>query len=112
MVVEICPLSLTFHQQGRCHQGIPEKPLKKIVQEQNKAESKPLNRSIRSSNPGQNHVKLLEDRRVPLADLLLQETPTCPEAMQAQHLCFLVLLHGLNSPRHSAISDNSRNLET
>jgi hypothetical protein len=36
MVVEICPLSLTFHQQGRCHQGIPEKPLKKLFKNKTK----------------------------------------------------------------------------
>jgi hypothetical protein len=39
---------------------------------------------------------------VPFADLLLQEAPTCPEAVQAEHLVFLLLLHGFYSSKHTA----------
>jgi hypothetical protein len=46
--VEICPLSLTFHQLGICHQGIPEKQKRKNVQEQNK-EGNQLDQIIESS---------------------------------------------------------------
>jgi hypothetical protein len=47
---------------------------------------------------------------VPFADLLLQKTPTCAEAMQAQHLGSLVLLHELNSPKHSVSLDKHKKL--
>ena len=32
------------------------------------------------------HLKLSENRRIPLADLLMEETPTGSEAMEAQYL--------------------------
>jgi hypothetical protein len=51
--------------------------------------------------PRKNHVELFKDGRVPFADLLLQEAPTCPEAVQAEHLVFLLLLHGFYSSKHS-----------
>jgi hypothetical protein len=67
---------------------------------------------IRSLNPAQNHLKLLKYGRVPFADLLLQKTPACTEAMQAQHLGSLVLLHELNSPKHRVSFDKHKKLET
>ena len=44
-MVEICPLFPTFHQLGRCHQGIPENPEKKLFKHKTKQKA---NRLIRS----------------------------------------------------------------
>jgi len=48
---------------------------------------------------------------VPFADLLLQKTAACAEAMQAQHLGSLVLLHELNPPKYSVSFDKHKKLE-
>jgi hypothetical protein len=95
-VVEKCPLSQTSHQLGICHQGRPESQKKKC----SRVNQSKDNQWYWSVNPGQNHVEVLEYGRVPFAYLLLQGTPACPEAMQGQHLGFLVLLHELNFTRN------------
>jgi hypothetical protein len=87
--VEICPLSPTFHQLGRRHQGRPER--------KKKGKSSRIKKGKEANQltliPVQNHLKLLKYGRVPFADLLLQKSAACTEAMQAQHLGSFVLLH-------------------
>ena len=96
-----------FPPAGNMPSGNTWKTEKKNVQEQNK-EGNQLDQIIESA---QNHLKLLKYGRVPFADLLLQKTPACTEAMQAQHLGSLVLLHELNSPKHSVRFDKNKKLE-
>jgi hypothetical protein len=62
-------------------------------------------------DPAQNHVKVLEYGRVPFAYLLLQETPACPEAMQTQHLGFLVLIHELKRTENLQETEESSGLK-
>jgi hypothetical protein len=98
MVGGICPLYLISLQLGTDHQGRPEKPQSYL-----RVKEKRLNDGMFVYwIQGKNHFKLFEDGRVPFADLLLQEAPTCLEAVQAEHLVFLLLLHGFYSSKHTA----------